>query len=145
MLDILKNLKWIGTNRRNNISNEKNPKSMIAGMRKWRNKWGKCRLSIEYPELDTQLKDFIQDKSFEYTTVTLNKNFKCLPHYDSKNIGDSYIIGLGDYTGGELNINGVKHDIKNKWLKFNGSKNKHWVERFTGDRYTLVYYKNISN
>ena len=39
---------------------------------------------------------------------------------------ESYIIGLGDYTGGELVFSDKKspyygsHNIKNKWFKFVG-------------------------
>ncbi len=144
VLEQLGKLKWDTSIRRKKIEkNNKRPKSMIAGKRFWRQSWGKCRLSNEYPNLDNVLKEFISeyDNTFEYTTVTLNKNFECLPHFDSANVGESYIIALGNYTGGELNIEGTKYDIRGKWLKFNGSEKKHWVEPFIGDRYSLVYYK----
>ena len=32
---------------------------------------------------------------FEFNGVQINKNFKCEPHRDSKNIGDSLLMGLG--------------------------------------------------
>ena len=34
--------------------------------------------------------------------MTVNKNQKASSHTDINNVGESYIIGLGDYTGGEL-------------------------------------------
>jgi hypothetical protein len=84
------------------------------------------------------------DPNFEYTTMTLNKNFQCTRHIDSNNVGESYIIGFGNYKGGELNIENVKFDIKHKFHKFNGSELYHWVEPWTdGDRYSVVYYKNF--
>ena len=48
-------------------------------------------------------------------------------------------------TGGELVFTDKKsphygsHNIKNKWLKFDG-KYEHYVKPFKGTRYTIVYY-----
>ena len=68
-------------------------------------------------------------------------------HLDAKNTGVSYILGLGDYTGGELLIyyDGQDKpptpvDIKHKLYSFDGSKFFHEVADFTGTRITLVYY-----
>ncbi len=40
----------------------------------------------KFPELYKQLKILINhiDPDFEYNTITVNHNFKCLPHYDKK-------------------------------------------------------------
>jgi hypothetical protein len=106
----------------------------------------KCR--DQYPSLAVDLKNFANKyfKDFKYTQVQLNKNFQSPPHYDSKNIGESIIIGLGDYEGGALCIekdgNIEKHNIHNKILKFNGSKYKHWVEDYKGTRYSVVFFNN---
>tara|TARA_R110001606_G_scaffold32321_6_gene97987 strand:+ start:266 stop:805 length:540 start_codon:yes stop_codon:yes gene_type:complete len=84
---------------------------------------------------------------FFFTSIQINKNHKCCKHIDSFNIGVSYIIGLGDYTGGELRVYNKKNDsyedidIRNKWYCFNGSKKYHETLPFTGERYSLVYYK----
>ena len=111
----------------------------------------KCR--DLYPELGKILKDFA-DKylpEFEYTQVQLNKNFQSPKHFDSANIGHSYIVGLGDYTGGRLHIKqpgpfgGMltrKEDIRHRLLKFNGSEYEHWVEDFVGTRYSVVFFNN---
>lgn len=95
-----------------------------------------------YPELYKNLKLIAQTyfPDFEFNTITLNHNLQCQPHKDSKNVGNSIIIGFGDYKDGELNIEGEKHDIKYKPLKFNGALKKHWVEPFTGERWTAVYF-----
>ena len=88
----------------------------------------------------------IRDPKFKFTSVQYNKNNRAKRHKDSKNVGISYIIGLGNYTGGELIIfdenekNRVKHDIKNKFYKFNGSIYPHETAAFKGERYTLVFY-----
>jgi hypothetical protein len=88
----------------------------------------------------------LYDKKFKYTSIQYNKNNQCQKHLDKNNIGESMIVGLGDYTGGELIIydqdgnNPVKHDIRYKPLKFNGSIYPHETAPFEGERYTLVFY-----
>ena len=39
---------------------------------------------------------------FMFTSITLNKNFAAKKHRDSNNLGDSRLIALGDFTGGNL-------------------------------------------
>lgn len=87
-----------------------------------------------------------KDPKFKFTSIQFNKNNRTKKHKDGFNVGESYIIGLGDYTGGDLIVydengnNPKRYDIKNKWLKFNGSIFPHETAPFKGDRYTLVYY-----
>lgn len=141
--DMLKNIKFVKTNNRRNINNQIPPLSMIMGYRKWCGEYGLSVASKKYPLLYEKIKELIAeyDPQFEFTTITLNKNFKCQPHKDGKNIGHSYIIGLGDYEDGELNVENEKIDIKNKFYKFNGSEKTHFVEDWkNGDRFTLVFY-----
>ena len=90
-----------------------------------------------------------KDPKFPFTSIQFNKNKQMKKHKDAKNVGESYIIGLGNYTGGELivyNTDGKSEkkrvNIKNKWYKFDGSTFPHETAPFTGTRYTLVYYKN---
>ena len=84
---------------------------------------------------------------FRFTTIQINESYKMAKHVDSNNGGVSAIIGVGDYTGGELLIyyDGPDKpptpvDIKNKFFEFDGSKYYHEVAEFTGTRFTLVYY-----
>ena len=84
---------------------------------------------------------------FRFTTIQFNRSYKMAKHLDAKNAGVSYIIGLGDYTGGELIVyfDGKDEpptpvDIKHKFYSFDGSKYYHEVADFTGTRITLVYY-----
>ena len=88
-----------------------------------------------------------KNEDFNYTTIQFNKNYQCKKHIDGKNIGESCIIGVGDYEGGELLVyfNGeneepTKIDIKNKFFRFNGSKYYHETSPFSGQRHTLVYF-----
>ena len=86
-------------------------------------------------------------KDIEYTSIQFNKNYRCKKHIDGNNMGESSIIGLGNYTGGELLVyyDGPdnppkKIDIKGKFFKFNGSQYYHETAPFEGERHTLVYY-----
>jgi len=94
--------------------------------------------------IDMHVKE--HDPKFKYTTIQYNKNHKCAKHKDGRNVGVSYIIGLGDYTGGELIVfdengkNQKKHDIRNKFYTFNGSKHFHVTAPFKGERYTMVFF-----
>ena len=97
----------------------------------------------KYPELYEQLKKLIRiiDKDFEYNTITVNHNFTCLPHYDKANKSPSLIVALGDYSGGELMVEGCPIDIQWNPLIMNGSVSQHWTNEFIGERYSIIYYK----
>ena len=86
------------------------------------------------------------DPDFHFTTIQFNKNHKMKKHIDKNNVGTSYIIGLGNYSGGELKIwdeddeNPECIDIKNKFHKFNGYIHFHETQEFIGDRISLVFF-----
>jgi len=88
----------------------------------------------------------LKEPKFKFTSIQYNKNHRAARHRDAKNTGISYIVGLGNYTGGGLIIydenekNPVKHDIKGKFNTFNGSIYPHETAPFKGERYTLVFY-----
>jgi hypothetical protein len=103
------------------------------------------KLRSNYPEYQKIFEEFVKEYiEFDFNQVVINKNFEIQKHTDASNVGVSYIIGLGDYTGGNLCIerNGEieKHNIYHKFYTFNGSKYPHWVEPFEGTRFTLVFY-----
>ena len=87
-----------------------------------------------------------RDPKFKFSSIQFNKNNRTAKHKDANNVGVSYILGLGDYTGGELIVydengkNPKKIDIKNKFYKFDGSKFPHETAPFKGKRYSLVFY-----
>ena len=91
----------------------------------------------------------MQDPKFQFTTIQYNKNMRAARHVDGRNVGTSYIVGLGDYTGGELIIydndkkptGAVRNNLKGNFLAFNGSKFLHEVAPFKGERYTIVFFK----
>ena len=97
--------------------------------------------NTKFPELYALLKDFIKESQpeFEYTTIQINKNVLCEAHVDKNNVGLSYGISLGDFTGGNLVIEGTPYDIHDIWIEFDGRLG-HWVEPFEGTRYSLIYF-----
>lgn len=102
---------------------------------------GPSKWNRKFPRLYRLLCGFISayHPNFKYSTIQLNKNFQCLPHVDKYNKGPSYIIALGDFTGGELVIEGESYNIRNRWKKFDGRK-LHAVSPFRGERYSLVFF-----
>eukprot|EP00913_Durusdinium_trenchii_P028819 g27024.t1 len=77
------------------------------------------------------------------STIAINKRAQFLPHIDSgagAGQGISLIVGLGDYSGGELCVENDSHDIRYKPLEFNGWTQRHWTKPFQGDRFSLVWF-----
>jgi len=107
----------------------------------------KTKLLAEHPELRGIIQEFCDIFCHEKIVVDqiqINRNWWSPAHFDSGNVGSSWIVGLGDYTGGETSVDYKTHiekyDIKNKFVKFDGSKYLHWTEKFEGKRYSLVFY-----
>jgi hypothetical protein len=78
-----------------------------------------------------------------FTSITVNQNYKAEPHYDKGNVGPSFLVSFGDYTGGELEIHegpqmGL-HDVRQP-IVADFTKVLHSVKEFKGNRYSLVYY-----
>jgi tRNA U38,U39,U40 pseudouridine synthase TruA len=77
------------------------------------------------------------------STIAINRNAQFRPHTDSgagAGQSTSLIVGLGDYAGGELVVEGQKMDIRYQPVEFNGWKQRHWTMPFQGERYTLVWF-----
>ena len=108
---------------------------------------GKTKIRCMEPFLEIVFKEFQQlyFADFEYDSVQITRNFEIKRHIDSKNIGESILVGFGEYTGGETVIEKEDGDevvdIRNHLCKFNGSKYYHYVKPFTGgNRYSLVFF-----
>ena len=152
--DLLNNLSF-PTQIRKNISKEKCEGFVLGyiiprGKGRW--KGTETRLCSKltdpkYAKLYELLKQ-IAPPNFEYTSIQINKNVKCGKHIDRYNKKNSAIIGLGDYTDGELRIYDKKSgysdiDIKNKFIVFNG-RDYHETLDWTGTRYSVVYFSLFS-
>jgi hypothetical protein len=104
----------------------------------------------KYPEVLEAIVEFAKHavpKGFFYNAITLNHGVKAKKHIDGHNIGNSVIVGLGDYSGGEVivyNDDDVPkdYDVKLKPLMFNGAKYYHATQPFKGDRYTLIFFRH---
>ena len=78
---------------------------------------------------------------FDFTMIQLNKNLECPLHKDSKNAGNSMLVSIGDYTGGEIIIDGDEYNAYCNPIVFNGSLLEHWNKPISsGIKYSLVYF-----
>lgn len=78
-----------------------------------------------------------------FTSITLNQQYKASAHKDKGNVGNSFLVAFGDYTGGGLEVldgplKGI-HDVRIPLIA-DFSKMLHRVTDFEGDRYSLVFY-----
>jgi len=125
-----------------------------------RHGWNHFRTNDKYPDVYKAIIAFgnqVVPKGWEYQTITLNHNAKAKKHIDRKNVGASVIIGIGNYSGGELRVfspDSSKHkdyDIHDKPTMFNGGLLPHETQPFEGEgtkkhqrglgRYTMIFYR----
>ena len=114
----------------------------------------KTKLLQEHPELMDIFNEYrnMYFPVFEFDQVTINYSPKgtiIKQHKDKVNVGDSVLVAYGNYTGGSTYVENEKDrnftltDCRNELLCFNGAEKKHGVTAVTtGDRYSLVFYKN---
>ncbi len=109
----------------------------------------KTKYRSDYPELGNiiqQLVDLHCPEPFTVDQLQINKNWWSPPHKDSGNVGESWIVGFGDYEGGatvvEYENEDVEYDIKYTFTKFDGSKYTHYTSPFDGKRYSIVFYNH---
>eukprot|EP00927_Polykrikos_kofoidii_P042496 TRINITY_DN36492_c0_g1_i1.p1 TRINITY_DN36492_c0_g1~~TRINITY_DN36492_c0_g1_i1.p1 ORF type:complete len:624 (+),score=65.23 TRINITY_DN36492_c0_g1_i1:61-1932(+) len=77
------------------------------------------------------------------SAVAINCRAAFLPHKDSgagAGQSKSLIVALGDFTGGELLVEGVMHNVHYTPLEFDGWTHRHWTAPFLGERFSLVYF-----
>lgn len=79
-----------------------------------------------------------------WSAVTVNENYQTKPHKDKHNRGPSFLVGFGNYTGGNLLIHegdlSGSHCIRGQPLVADFSKVLHSTEAFSGERFSLVFY-----
>ena len=101
-----------------------------------------------HPDLGDIFKEFatFYFDGFVFDQVQMNKNYGVGRHKDSKNIGNSVLVCFGCYSGGDTIVEyeneTVHYKPNERPVIFNGSKYYHYVQEFTGDRYSLVFFKN---
>lgn len=126
---------------------QKGARQTVFGYSKYRQKKNISKYTKLYPHILPLFESFIKSHkpSFNFDSVYVNKNVVCKRHVDSKNVGETLLIGLGKYTGGQtvlyINNKELKFHIKSSSLIFNGSELEHRSLPFEGIRYTLVFFK----
>ena len=117
------------------------------GKVKYKGEIKESKSSIRYPYILPLFRQFMKSHcpKFKFKCVYVNKNTVCKEHLDSKNAGESLLVGLGNYTGGQtvlyIDDKPKKFHIKGNSLIFNGSEIPHNSEPFKGTRYSLVFFK----
>lgn len=125
---------------------QKDARQTVFGIINYRGKTN-SQNTKKYPWILELLEEFMDSHfpDFQFSSVYVNRNVVCKKHLDSKNAGESLLVGLGSYTGGQttLYIDGKpkKFHIKSQSLIFNGSEIPHKSEKFKGIRYSLVFFK----
>lgn len=128
------------------VISQKDARQTCFGMVYYRGKKQESKYSKLYPHIMPLFTKFIESHypSFKFNSVFVNKNTIAKKHLDSKNVGESLIVGLGPYDNGETTLytsSGIKkYNIQTRSLIFNGSNTYHKSEPFTGTRYSLVFF-----
>jgi hypothetical protein len=83
-----------------------------------------------------------------YTGVAVTNGFIDSPHIDTENIGPFYAISLGDFEGGgciavESGPKEVTHLTTRHCLCKVDGRFPHWVTKYTGERYSLIFYRTV--
>ena len=108
----------------------------------------KTTLLTERPDLMEVFEEFRDHyfPGFDFSSVQLNKNYKIPRHIDNNNVGESVLVCCGDYEGGAtiVEVDGIEQSFDGRTMPicFDGSKYYHWVEDFTGTRYSCVFFRD---
>jgi hypothetical protein len=140
--DLLKHYTIPLKNQTNNRRGFPAHRSMTLGISKARfsGTLGLSYYSKKYPDLYSRLLEYGKGVcSFPFQSIHINHNVICPPHTDSNNQQLSCVVSVGNYSGGELVINGIAHDTKTP-IEFNGAKHVHYNLPHTGDKYSIVFY-----
>jgi len=129
-------------------------RTMTLGFGDTRRGFNHFKSNEKYPKVFEALVNFgnlVVPKGWEYQTITLNHNAKAKKHVDSKNVGKSVIIGIGDFIGGEIRVfkpdgeGGKDYNLHDIPLMFNGGLLPHETQEFELPgpigRYTMIFYK----
>lgn len=115
----------------------------VADPPTWRGRG--TRGNLQFPELASAIFDLertIAPGRPPSAMVAVNRRALFLPHTSpGAGVGESLIVGLGAYTGGELAVEGEDdRDIRYAPLSFDGWHQCHWTRPFEGERFSLVWF-----
>jgi hypothetical protein len=116
------------------VTKQKQARQTCFGLVKYKGKLTESQYAQKYPEMLELFKEFIDSHypGFKFNSVYVNKNVVCKKHLDSKNVGESLLVGYKER----------KFHIKSQSLIFNGSEIEHKSLPFKGTRYSLVFFNN---
>lgn len=88
---------------------------------------------IKYYELWSECQQFMNEEfpEFMWNQIYIHLNYSAKPHKDIHVKGKVLVIAFGDYEGGELFIEGVPFNTKDKVTYFEGNKLEHWNSPIT--------------
>ena len=129
------------------VLDQREARGSTAGVVLYRGELQISKLSLEHPDLDNLLIDFMKqhNRKFIFNSVYITKNCQSKPHVDSGNMGDSIIVTVGKFEKGNLfvindDLTTTLFDIKKNSLQFNGVRHPHYTQEFSGTRYSLIFY-----
>ena len=99
----------------------------------------------QHPELHLKLRQAmaLQDPEFTFTSIQVNHSTIAVhAHRDAYNIGPSYALAVGNFTGGEFLVAGHKVDINHKFWKFDGNQLHKPLPHY-GERYSLIFFTPV--
>lgn len=103
-------------------------------------KVGPSWATLKWPHIWEEIQKVGQHLNFEFTSVQVNHNVCCPSHKDTNNVGDSLLISFGEYTGGEIVIDGETKNAYHNPIIFNGYELEHYNLPHEGNKYSLVFF-----
>jgi len=162
IIDSLPNNYWLDCKRKKN-NQSKRTRSFLLGLRPWHIWKGKGKEIVDrtyfylagamfkvdglnlWLHLSTFYKTYYPD--FKYNSIIVNRDCEYAIHKDGRNRSNKTLsFSLGDYTGGRLIIYDddkkevERVDTNYRPYIFDGMNTWHSVEKFEGERYSVVAY-----
>jgi hypothetical protein len=128
------------------VTSQRRARQTSFGLVTYRGKKRLSKSSKKYPYMMDYFNEFIWSHypRFDFKSVYVNRNTVSKKHKDSKNTGESLLVGFGPYTKGRTVLytetTAKKIHIKSYSLIFDGSEMWHESEPFNGTRYSLVFF-----
>ena len=137
----LEGLRTVGFHRR---SKDLNNRSVIFGVtRSLQHGPSISQSTHDHPELVRTLLRMMRDRKpdFKVTSICVNLNFVGTLHKDANNLGETHMLTLGDFSGGELWIYPDRVEpTRGRWVEFDG-RVPHCTFPYEGkDRYSIIFF-----